>query len=496
MKKLVAMLMVLSMLLSCAAFAEPGKTATQTTAQIYINPQLVADAGEEALTLIETINSLVFTTTTGENYTTFAYGANDTQVGEHTLAATDEGGLLFFSSLYPNTAILLDFAKVVSLLEKVLPNDLEEIAAGAMSAGEDIAAMIMPYVNDASMLMAMMESEVVTDETGANMYLEITSKHLGTLLDAWMTRLGNDQQMYSLLGQFYTAATQSDYYAPSFEELVTELKGQAAELKAAEPMVLGSVGIYNADGMTTLEIILANNLLISADVYVYEGMDCMDVLMVVASEGTSDWQATYEGITNGTNYYDIMFGLSTASMANYNYLQAYAVESGMTVAATLEETTEDQKVTTMLSIDMSEGEETINVGGYAAETIQVEDKGMPSLEGKYVLDVMALPIDMLMNGLPQFGENIVAAMPEAVQLVIDALAQVEGLEFLQGITVIDETATEPVVETPAEIVVENNTTTELEVEAAPETTTTTQTTTDDEIAPMKAPQTNGTIEDM
>ena len=125
-------------------------------------------------------------------------------------------------------------------------------------------------------------------------------------------------------------------------------------------------------------------------------------------------------------------------MDTINYLQLFALADGQNVSATLEQMienldTDDQVTTTMLSIDLAQGEESINLGGYAAETILVEDTGMPSLEGKYVLDVLALPIDMLANGLPTLGQNIVEAMPEMVQLVIDALSELEGLEFLQMI---------------------------------------------------------------
>ena len=260
--------------------------------------------------------------------------------------------------------------------------------------------------------------------------------------------------------------------------------------------------MFVQDGVTTLEITLGNVLLLSFDVYDYEGMACADVLVIASSYGTDDWQATYEGILDGSNYYDVMFGVNTASMDDYAYAQLYAVEGGQTVSATLEAVTEnadtdEQVITTMLSLDMAQGEQTINLGGMAAETVLVDDQGMPSVDDKYVLDVMALPIDMLMNGLPQFFENIVVAMPEAVQLVIDALAQVEGLEFLEGITVIEEeemTATESLDEIAEEVMPE--TTTEVVSEENTAVTTVTTIIPDDEIAPHEAPKMDGMIEDM
>ena len=51
MKKLFAMLLALSMMLSCTALAAPEGKAAQTTAQLYINPQLLQGAPEQVMTL-------------------------------------------------------------------------------------------------------------------------------------------------------------------------------------------------------------------------------------------------------------------------------------------------------------------------------------------------------------------------------------------------------------------------------------------------------------
>ena len=438
MKKLIAIVLVMSMLLSCTAFAVPAKTGTQTTAQFYINPQLVAGEGEEVLTVIETLNSLELTMTEGADHITYAIGANGTEIAEHTMALTGEGELMYFSSLYPNTAILLDFAKVAALVEKVVPVDLESVMAGLAETGTGIMNMLTPYVQDVYALIGDMQGEILTDETGANVYLEITSKHLGTLLSAWLTRLSSDSRLKALLSQVYAMAMQNEYGAPSFEEMLSQLKSEVETLKNNEPVVISTAGVFNENGVTTYEITVGNMLLVSVDSYLYEGKECLDVLALMAQNGTDNWQTTYEDIYNGTDDTAVMFGLGTAFAADYNYLQLYTLADGQTVTATLEQMienldTDDQVTTTMLSFDLAQGEESINLGGYAAETILVEDTGMPSLEGKYVLDIMALPIDMLANGLPTLGQNIVAAMPEMVQMVIDALSELEGLEFLQMI---------------------------------------------------------------
>ena len=499
MKKFIAMLLALSMMLSCAALAEPAGKAMQTTAQLYINPQLMQGAPEQVMTLVDTINSLVFTTTEGENYTTVAYGANETDICEYTVAADDMGGLYFFSSLYPNTAILLDFAKVAELIQAVLPVNMDEVAMGAMSTMNQAAALLTPYVNDVTAFIASLENEVIADETG--MYLAITSQHLGALLEQLAARLGNDQTLMQGLDNVLSAiaAMEGSAYDPAeLRSAIQSLYDEAVALKNAEAMELGSIGIYEESGVTTMEITLANMLLVSIDVYEYEGMDCMDALVIASQNGTADWQATYDAILNGTGY-DLMFGLSTAAAADYNYAQVYAVENGQTLAATVEEVIENadtdaEKVTTVLSIDMAQGDQTINLGGIAAETVLV-DEAAPSLEGKYVLDVMALPVDMLMNGLPVFAENIVAAMPEVIEMMLDALSEVEGLEFLADISLTEEVvAAEPEV---AENTMANEIGTEINsnelTEAAPADTNIIP---DDEIAPMEAPQTESLIEDM
>jgi hypothetical protein len=156
--------------------------------------------------------------------------------------------------------------------------------------------------------------------------------------------------------------------------------------------------------------------------------------------------------------------------------------------------TDAEKVTTVLSIDMENGDQTINLGGMAAETVLV-DEAAPSLEGKYVLDVMALPVDMLMNGLPVFAENIVTAMPEVIEMLLDALSEVEGLEFLADISLTEEVVvTEPEM---TEISTSNEIGTEINSNELPEEAPANITIIpDDEIAPMAAPQTENVIEDM
>ena len=499
MKKLFAMLLALSMMLSCTALAAPEGKAAQTTAQLYINPQLLQGAPEQVMTLVDTINSLVFTTTEGENYMTVKYGANDTDICEYTVAADDMGGLYFFSSLYPNTAILLDFAKLAELIQAVLPVNMDEVAMGLMGTMDQAAELLTPYVNDVAAFIASLENDVVADETG--MYLAITSQHLGALLEKLVGRLGNDLTLLQGLDTVLSsiAAMEGSAYDPAeLRSMITSLYDEAVALKNAEAMEIGSIGIYDADGVSTLEITLANMLLVSIDAYVYEGMDCVDALVIASQNGTSDWQATYDAILDGTSY-DVMFGLSTAAVAGYNYVQVYAVENGQTLAAMVEETVENantdaEKVTTVLSIDMENGDQTINLGGMAAETVLV-DEAAPSLEGKYVLDVMALPVDMLMNGLPVFAENIVTAMPEVIEMLLDALSEVEGLEFLADISLTEEVVvTEPEmteISTPNEIGTEINSN-ELPEEAPANITIIP----DDEIAPMAAPQTENVIEDM
>lgn len=484
MKKIVALVMILSMLLSCTAFAAT-KTSTQTVAQLYINPQLVADEEEAVQTLVETINSLTFTTTQGENVVTVSYGANDVDICEYTVATTEEGGLLLFSSLYPNTAVLLDFAKVAALVEQVLPIDLEEVMLQAQSAGTEIAAMLEPYLTDVDALISTLQSEVVVDESNMNAYLSLTSKHLAQLLDAWLTRLAADANMQSILSAVYAAAMESSYDAPSFSEFLTQLQSEVTALKNSEEvMELGTVGAYQGeDGSVCYEVTLANQLLISADVYSYDGYNFLD-LMVLTNSGLENWQDVYDGICAGTNYNDVMFGVDFTEGTDYVGAQLYMTQSGTTVALSVEETvenafTDEQKITTLISLDMSVGEESINLGGIAAETVLVDDYTMPSLSDKYVLDVFAMPVDMLMNGLPQFAENIVAGMPEMVNLVLGELSQVEGLEFLQ-LLVIPVTETVEITEEAAEI-----TTGEVTTEYIPV----------NEAAPTAVPQMDGVIED-
>lgn len=492
MKKIVALIMVLSMLLSCTAFAE--KTSTQTVAQLYINPQLVAGEDEAVQTLVKTINSLTFTTTTGDNVVTMAYGANDTAIYDQTVAVTDEG-LMYFSSIYPNTAILLNFAKLGQMIEQAIPAEVEEMIMQALESFPGIGNMFAPYLSIAAQQLTALESEVVVDETGKNAYLSITTQHLGNLLHGWVSHMQTDMDMLNVFNMIYDAATADAYNAPSFNDFFTQLYQETNNLKTAEPMEIATVGIYQGDdGSVCYELTVANQLLVSVDLYAYEELDCMD-LLVIACDGTDNWQEVYEGICNGTNYSDVLFGLNVMASADYTNAQLYMTQSGTTMAVTMEETvenafTDDQKTTTMISLDMASGDEEINLGGIAAETVLVDDYTMPSLDDKYVLDVFALPVDVLMNGLPQLVEGVVNGMPEMVNLVLESLSQVEGLEFLQAFTVpVPETPVAPA--EPTEVTTVTND--DVITENAPATTTVT---TDDEIAPHEETKTESAIEDM
>lgn len=478
MKKIIALVMVLSMLMSCTAFAE--KTSTQTTAQIYINPQLVTGADEAVLTLVETINSLVFTTTKGDNVVTVAYGANDADICDYTVATNEEGSLFFFSSLYPNTVILLDFAKVAALIQHYLPVDMDELLMQAQGAVSEISNMLTPYATDVYMLLATLESQVIVDESNMNAYLSITSQHLGQLIYDWASRLSADNAMYAVVNTVYDLLTQNDYYASSFSEFLAQLKQEAAELKNGEAMEIATLGVYQGeDGSVCYELTVANQLLVSVNAYTYEGYECLDMFAVVCS-GTDSWQEVYDGICDGSNYNDMLFGINYIENIDYSRAELYMTQAGSTVTLSAEETIAPDKTTGIFSLDLTEDGQTINLGGIAAETVTVDDYTMPSLDDKYVLDVMALPVDMLMNGLPQLVEGITAGMPEMVNMVLGSLSEVEGLEFLQMLTI-------PVNEAPDQVTEITTTTVTSNDEIAPS---------DDEIAPKQETQVDGMIEDM
>jgi len=194
--------------------------------------------------------------------------------------------------------------------------------------------------------------------------------------------------------------------------------------------------------------------------------------MVTAQNGTDDWQATYDGIMDGTNYYDTIVGFSVMMQSDVGYdyeaVQAYSVSAGTSFAITSEVEnsdigTENWKETGMVSLDMFSGEQEVNFGGMAWETKLVEKLQAPSLDDKYVMDVLAFPMDLLLTGLPEYFEKLENAAPEFMQMYRELLMQIldeAGLgDFVSGFIVMDEAAEEITIETVEEAPGDNTNTT-------------------------------------
>jgi len=428
MKKIFALLMAMIMLLSCSAMAET-KPGVESQTQLYINPELVAGYGEEVLTLIETINSITIELKETDSSMTVAYGANDTEFYEYSVAMDNDGSLLLFSSLIPNTAIKLDMAKIVEIVAKYLPADVQmqlaqlgEMAMAAINA-------LYPYVEDLAAVIEEVAGSVEMDETGVNGYLTITTHHAAKLFYAWFDRLSKDEVLLPICTQLYSMA-QDSYYAPSFAEVLEDLKGQMQQTLQSEAQELASVGMYE-DG---LEITVGNVMLVSMSNYEQDGYQCVDALVVVAPDGTNDWSATYNSVYDGSNYSDIIVGLTVAMLptGDYVYEQLYLINSGTTLALTAEvvtDSTNPDAAQLVASLDLAQGEQVTNLGGLTTQVTFVDAIEVPTTEDKYVLDVFALPADLLINGLPKAGQDICKALPELVNLVAEAFTEATGIDL-------------------------------------------------------------------
>ena len=453
MKKILALLLVLMMTLGTAYAQETTAVegSEQTIMQMYINPQLMQMLGEvpaEAEQLVDTVvnlfNGMSWTVTEDEGVCKMVFSINESEVYDYTVAE-GEDALHFFSSFFPNTAIKLDFVSLAELLVRVMEN--EEVSAmlteAQMIANELIAALepamaaLPAYMEDLEAVIEAVASGAQSDDAGTYMYMPVTTHHVQDLLLAWAKRLQNDTALLPVAELVVSVLSEGE-----MADLSAELASLIADLEIARTQEANELASFATfvedDGSLTYEIALMNLLLISANVYEQDGTEGMNVIVVISEYGTDDWKATYDSVYSGEAVYDdmvlgISVTMSEAAAETVDYMKLFVVSAGSELSASAEITgvgrgTADWSETGVVSLDMESGDTEMNLGGFAWQRNLVEKLTAPSLEDKYVLDVLALPLDVLLNGLPEYVEKLEAAAPELVVLIESMMGEMLGVQ--------------------------------------------------------------------
>ena len=494
-KKWMAALLAMVMALSCtAAFAEGSK---QTKAQLYFNDELLHMFGLDGelldafQTVADAFNGMSWTVTEGENVWKCNFVLNEHDIYDCTVVV-DGGAVQLFSSLFPNSVLKLDLSQLGTALAKVFENEhvqqlLNEVQVqrlvekeALMAAVETVLNALPAYAEDFAAVEQMVNEATVVNEAGDHAHMAVTTHHVADLGIAWLNRLQADEAVMAAVNELVAfvaevndeeAVDAAAFVAQLLEEL-QELKAEEAQEIAALDMYawqngmtyaltlageeLGALQILQEAGCTTLELTVADTLLVSVDIYESEGMNCIDLLLIMAAYGTDDWQATYEGVLDGSNYYDLVLGLNMAADdEGYEAAQLYKISAGTTTSLLAEaiETgvgTAEWTEEGYISLDITEGEEKINIGGLAWESRLVETLEAPATDDKYVLDVLAFPLDLLLNGLPKQVEKLKTAAPEFMQLC--EMLFDEYLSYLvpaySSMTLEEEATTEIIVVSP------------------------------------------------
>lgn len=475
-KKWTALIIAMMLMLTGAAFA--AESSEQTMMQMYINPQLLSMLGamdtetnDVLKTIVDTVNGMSWTVTKDEGVCRLDFAIHENEVYDYTVTA-DEKALHVFSSLFPNTAVKVNFEKLEELAQRILENEQVQALLGTMievdkaaSAAqmEALAAALPAYMEDFEIILDRVMEGAQSDEANTYVYIPITDHQGADLFVAWLTRLKADEALLPIADQLLTEAGVTAEMGMTTVELLDALVQSLQEEKSAEAAEIASVGMYTDEtGGVTYEVTMGNMLLIAVDLYEMEGgIACTDVMLVSSAYGTEDWQATYNGIMDGSNVDDYILGLNmareTAEDYDYNYALGYLVAAGSQFGITVEtENTNvgaaDWKEVGILSLDIISGEQELNLGGFAWESKLVEKLQIPSLEGKYVMDPLAFPLDLMLNGLPDYVEKLEKAAPEFMQLceqLVNQLLEEAGLsEMTTAIGVIGGS------DGPTEIIVE------------------------------------------
>lgn len=461
MKKLIAMLLSLMMVLGClTAGAEDLGTpapATDTTVTITLDRQfmsgilnMLVDAenvpyAERALDVLEAVYLDVVS---GDNVVDMALMANNTAL-TCLMGQVDEKGITYVGDLFPHYAIRLNFEDLSAFAQQ---SGMEVTLGGKPVSGEEALAVVQQvmgalegYGADLSEYLKGLSGEVETSEDGTAQRLTLTTHHLAAMLDLVAVRLSTDETLRPLIEK--ALDQQSPYEEPvTFEEIITRLRDQAGRMLAEDPQVLGTVTVFqNEDGSMTVEVESNGKLLVSVDAANDEMSTVMDMMLLVSQEGTEDWNEVYKGLQDKTNFSD--FGLDTRVKTSIDddgvsnsFLYAEIMTSGWDVILSLLNKTAGYGTDAFYSYSnfgIDPGLTDDDVANIESYTVYADAPVMPSLEGLTVVNIltaaeeeqMALAKDVTTYGLPALVANAVLAMPDQAAAIMELALKGKDVSF-------------------------------------------------------------------
>ena len=447
MKKLVALLAALVMLLSCtAAFAEETAEAVSTitamtvsvdesTVQSYVS-LLDSDGSlgyaQIASAALDMLGNLGIYFVEEGNLGHVSVELGDTVIANLT-GIVEEDGITLVSSLFPHYAIHAKTEDLVSLTLNGQSVSEEELEA----AMQEICTVLAPYWEDVQTAASGLTLQTAED---GSLYTEYTAKFAGDVFSAWAARLAEDTVLQGYLQEALNASGETNENGEPLTaaDLIAELQAAATELLSNGDAVLSEYNVYTDEttGEQYFTITIMNTVYASLCLYTNEsGHPVVDAYLFTDTAGQDTWEAAYNAIINGENTDDLLLGMTieisdSETFDGLAYLVSAGVEMDLWFGYT--EDAGDYESYAYAAFDPGMGTEN-GVIGLEFATVESAESMVetPSLEGLTVLEVsdanlseedaQLLLADLQNYGLATLLTNAQTAMPEQVSTLLSLL---------------------------------------------------------------------------
>lgn len=437
MKKLLSIILTLVMALSCASALgqEAVPQATETVITLSVNRDFalmltgsIAAEGDTTITDtvtagLDMIDKLKIRFVEDDANALLALDLGDTSVLRMACAADATGGYVITSDLFPTSVLTLTAQEIAELLQRL------EATEGAQDPFAELELLFGGYLADAQALMEKIQTRAQPSQDGTGVLYDITSYDTAELAAAWAARFEADEALQAYLGEAASRVGAMTGETIDFSAFVTQLNDFVTQTRAQEEMVIATCGLYaQEDGSSTLELDIGGMMLLTVDT---QASGDISARAIMSAEGTTDWQATYDAIIDGTNTTDDLIELSLSQLDGNSF--ALDITSGgmvISLAGQHKEGGEGDDYLRVASLEAGMmGLQVLSLGLY---TIPAEPLTAPATEGLTPISMSALlaqdeaamnafSLDMMNYGLPTLLTNAQTAMPEQVTLLLTLL---------------------------------------------------------------------------
>ena len=432
MKRILAMLLALTMMLGCTAAlaeetAEAAPEALLSMVTLSVDRDFVttyaasmdADGTNTYATLagaaLDALEKVHLYVLCGEDTGAVVLGTEDADLATANYLV-DDNGLTLVSNLIPHYALRVT-PEELQMLAKQMTASMNLTLNGKQLTAEDaqaLAAALMPYAEDLSTWLGSLTEKAEISEDGSTMKLAITTHDAADALEIVAARLRTDEALLPYLQAGIDQQNAQNGTQVTLEEAFAQLDQQVADWRAAEAQVLCNVEIamtetglagrlYNDQGEVTFTMD-QDDTGMNVDVK-FACQDTEAELIVGLQMGEEQQVVTLsleikaQGMDIVLTLADAVSGMGTPDFENYF---AIGVDPGLTEN---------------------------NIALIEVSTVYGDQPDAPSLEGLTVLDPFtmteeeqnALTEDLTGYGLPALLGAVQQALPDQMAVVMQML---------------------------------------------------------------------------